>query len=100
MQEILQDAFQLCDGVGACNIVNDLAMPTVFTTAVETHSPAIVQISGKTVRQWGIRLLQQTFQETARRATIPARRHEAVKRDVPTIAAGGMREFGSEGTAP
>ena len=75
MQEILQDAFRLRYGVGAFNIVNDLTMQAVLAAAAETKSPVIIQVSVKTVKQLGARMLQQMFQDLARRVPIPATLH-------------------------
>jgi fructose-bisphosphate aldolase class II len=75
MGEILSDAFRLRYGVGAFNVVNDFTMQAVLAAAVEMRSPVIVQVSVKTVRQLGARLLQQMFQDFARRAPIPAALH-------------------------
>ena len=75
MQEILKDAFQRRHGVGAFNVFNDLTMEAVLAAAAETRSPVIVQVSLKTVRQMGARLLKEMFQEMARRVPVPATLH-------------------------
>ena len=75
MQEILQDAFQHRYGVGAFNIFNDLTMEAVLAAAVETCSPVIVQVSLKTVRQMGPRLIELMFQEMAGRIPVLATLH-------------------------
>jgi ketose-bisphosphate aldolase len=75
MQQILKHAFQKRYGVGAFNIVNDLTMHAVLAAAAETRSPVIVQVSVKTVKQIGARLIQQMFQDMARRVPIPATLH-------------------------
>ncbi len=75
MQEILRDAFQQRYGVGAFNIFNDLTMEAVLAAAAETRSPVIVQVSLKTVRQMGPRLIERMFQEMARRIAVPATLH-------------------------
>src|ERR1035438_10613642 len=75
MQEILRDAFQKRYGVGAFNIVNDLTMDAVLAAAEETRSPVIVQVSVKTVKQMGARLIRIMFAEMARRVSIPATLH-------------------------
>ena len=61
MQDILADAFGRRYGVGAFNIVNDLTMEAVLAAAQETRSPVIVQVSVKTVRQMGARLIRLMF---------------------------------------
>ena len=75
MQEILRDAFIRRYGVGAFNVVNDLTMQAVLAAAAETKSPVIIQVSVKTVKQLGARMIQQMFQDFARRLPIPATLH-------------------------
>ena len=75
MQDILRDAFQKRYGVGAFNIVNDLTMDAVLAAAEEMRSPVIVQVSVKTVKQMGARLIQIMFGEMAGRVSIPATLH-------------------------
>jgi fructose-bisphosphate aldolase class II len=75
MQEILRDAFAKRYGVGAFNIVNDLTMEAVLAAAEETRSPVIVQVSVKTVKVMGARLIRIMFAEMARKVSIPATLH-------------------------
>jgi fructose-bisphosphate aldolase class II len=75
MQEILKDAFAKRYGVGAFNIVNDLTMEAVLAAAAEARSPVIVQVSVKTVKLYGARLIRLMFEEMATRAPIPATLH-------------------------
>ena len=75
MQEILKDAFDSRYGVGAFNIVNDLTMDAVLTAAAETRSPVIVQVSVKTVKVMGARLIRLMFEEMASRVPVPATLH-------------------------
>lgn len=75
MQEILKDAFARRYGVGAFNIVNDLTMDAVLTAAAETRSPVIVQVSVKTVKVMGARLIRLMFEEMASRVPVPATLH-------------------------
>jgi len=75
MQDILKDAFARRYGVGAFNIVNDLTMDAVLAAAAETRSPVIVQVSVKTVRQMGARLISLMFEEMAARVPVPATLH-------------------------
>jgi fructose-bisphosphate aldolase class II len=75
MQEILRDAFQRRYGVGAFNIVNDLTMRAVLAAAEQTRSPVIVQVSVKTVKQMGAKLIQLMFGEMARHLQVPATLH-------------------------
>jgi ketose-bisphosphate aldolase len=75
MQEILKDAFARRYGVGAFNIVNDLTMEAVLAAAAETRSPVIVQVSVKTVKVMGARLIRLMFEEMAARVPVPATLH-------------------------
>jgi ketose-bisphosphate aldolase len=75
MQEILKDAFARRYGVGAFNIVNDLTMEAVLAAAAETRSPVIVQVSVKTVKVMGARLIRLMFEEMASRVPVPATLH-------------------------
>jgi len=75
MQELLKDAFARRYGVGAFNIVNDLTMDAILSAAQETRSPVIVQVSVKTVKQMGARLIRLMFEEMAGRVSIPAALH-------------------------
>jgi len=75
MQELLRDAFAKRYGVGAFNIVNDLTMDAVLSAAQETRSPVIVQVSVKTVKTMGARLIRIMFEEMAGRVSVPATLH-------------------------
>jgi fructose-bisphosphate aldolase class II len=75
MQTILKDAFEKRYGVGAFNIVDGVTMDAVLTAAAETKSPVIVQVSVKTVKIWGAKLLQLMFSEMAARVPVPATLH-------------------------
>src|ERR1700761_8727115 len=75
LREILQPAFAARYGVGAFNIVNDLTMAAVLDAATEVQSPVIIQVSVKTVKMWGPKLLQQMFVEMASHRPIPATLH-------------------------
>jgi fructose-bisphosphate aldolase class II len=75
LKEILQPAFKARYGVGAFNIVNDLTMAAVLDAAVDSESPVIIQVSVKTVKMWGAKMLQQMFAEMASRRPIPATLH-------------------------
>jgi fructose-bisphosphate aldolase class II len=75
MQELLRDAFQRRYGIGAFNIVNDLTMRAVLAAAAQTQSPVIVQVSVKTVKQMGAKLIQLMFGQMARQVAIPAALH-------------------------
>lgn len=75
MQEIMRDAFARRYGVAAFNIVNDLTMDAVLCAAQEARSPVIVQVSVKTVKVMGARLIRLMFEEMAGRVTVPATLH-------------------------
>jgi fructose-bisphosphate aldolase class II len=75
MQQILQHALANRYGVGAFNIVDSITMDAVLGAAVEMRSPVIVQVSVKTVKMMGAKLLQVMFQEMAGRAPVPATLH-------------------------
>lgn len=75
MNEILQPAFRERYGVGAFNIVDDLSMSAVLDAAEQTGSPVIIQISVKTVKVHGAKLLQLMFNEMASHRTVPATLH-------------------------
>jgi len=75
LKEILQPAFEQRYGVGAFNIVDDLTMSAVLDAAVEAKSPVIVQVSVKTVKMWGAKLVRQMFVEMASQRPVPATLH-------------------------
>lgn len=75
MTEILGPAFKQRYGVGAFNIVNDLSMAAVLEAAAQTESPVIIQVSVKTVKMFGAKLLQRMFEEMASHVPIPATLH-------------------------
>ncbi len=75
MNEILQPAFKERYGVAAFNIVNDLTMAAVLDAAAQTNSPVIVQVSVKTVKMFGAKLIQRMFEEMASHVDIPATLH-------------------------
>jgi len=75
MTEILGPAFEKRYGVGAFNIVNDLTMGAVLDAAVQTNSPVIIQVSVKTVKMFGAKLIQKMFEEMASNVPVPATLH-------------------------
>jgi fructose-bisphosphate aldolase class II len=85
LREILQPAFKARYGVGAFNIVNDLTMAAVLDAAVEVKSPVIIQVSVKTVKMWGAKLLQRMFVEMASHRPVPATLHLDHCPDIETI---------------
>jgi ketose-bisphosphate aldolase len=75
MQQILRDAFDKRYGVGAFNIVDWVTMDAVLAAAAETRSPVIVQVSVKTVKVMGAKLIQVMFAEMAGCVSVPATLH-------------------------
>ena len=75
MQQILKHAFDNRYGVGAFNIVDWVTMDAVLSAAAETSSPVIVQVSVKTVKVMGAKLIRVMFEEMASRVPIPATLH-------------------------
>jgi ketose-bisphosphate aldolase len=75
MQQILKHALDNRYGVGAFNIVDSLTMDAVISAAAETKSPVIVQVSVKTVKMMGARLIRVMFEEMANRVSIPTTLH-------------------------
>ena len=75
MPDILRPAFEERYGVGAFNIVNDLSMGAVLDAAAQTNSPVIIQVSVKTVKLFGAKLIQRMFEEMASHVPIPATLH-------------------------
>lgn len=75
MPDILRPAFEERYGVAAFNIVNDLSLSAVLDAAVQTNSPVIIQVSVKTVKLFGAKLIQRMFEEMASHVSIPATLH-------------------------
>jgi len=75
MQEILKRAFAKRYGVAAFNIVNDLTMEATLAAAAELRSPMIIQVSVKTVKVWGAKLIQLIFAEMAQKVPVPVTLH-------------------------
>jgi ketose-bisphosphate aldolase len=75
MPEILGRAFKERYGVAAFNIVDDVTMSGILAAAVEARSPVIIEVSVKTVKMWGAKLIQVMFAEMARNLPIPTTLH-------------------------
>ncbi|MGA1996918.1 MAG: class II fructose-bisphosphate aldolase, partial [Bryobacteraceae bacterium] len=75
MQQILKHAFDRRYGVGAFNIVDWVTMDAVLFAAAETKSPVIVQVSVKTVKVMGAKLIRVMFEEMAGRVPVPTTLH-------------------------
>lgn len=75
LPDILHPAFEQRYGVAAFNIVNDLTMEAVLEAATQAQSPVIIQVSVKTAKQMGAKLIQLMFTEMANQRPIPATLH-------------------------
>ena len=75
MPEILRRASEQRYGVAAFNIVDDVTTDAILSAAVAMKSPVIIQVSVKTVRFWGAKLIQLMFAEMAGRVPIPTTLH-------------------------
>jgi fructose-bisphosphate aldolase class II len=75
MKQILQSAFVGRYGVGAFNIVDEMSMSAVLDAAEQTRSPVIVQVSVKTVKVLGAKLIQRMFDEMTSHHSVPATLH-------------------------
>jgi ketose-bisphosphate aldolase len=75
MPEILGQAFKERYGVAAFNIVDDVTMSGILAAAVEARSPVIIEVSVKTVKMWGAKLIQVMFADMARNLPIPTTLH-------------------------
>lgn len=61
--------------VPAVNIFDDVSLRAVVSAAEEHSSPLIVQVSVKTLRQVGLRLMTEMFRAIASDATVPLALH-------------------------
>jgi fructose-bisphosphate aldolase class II len=75
MRGILNNALEHRYGVAAFNVVNDTSMEAVLAAATELNAPLIVQVSVKTVKVWGAKLIQLMFAEMAKKVPVPATLH-------------------------
>jgi len=75
MKEVLDAAFHNRYGVAAFNIVSESTMSAILDAAMQMRSPVIVQVSVKTVKVMGARLIQLMFAEMASKCAIPATLH-------------------------
>nr|MBF0223045.1 class II fructose-bisphosphate aldolase [Desulfobulbaceae bacterium] len=75
MNDLLKPAFKERYGVAAFNIINDVSMLAVLKAAEELNSPVIIQVSVKTVKYWGAKMIQYMFSEMAKGVSIPATLH-------------------------
>ncbi|MCM3879679.1 MAG: class II fructose-bisphosphate aldolase [Vicinamibacterales bacterium] len=75
LPEIMDRAFRKRYGVAAFNTVDDITMHGVIKAAEQSKSPLIIQISVKTVKFWGAKVVKDMFTEMAGRATVPVTLH-------------------------
>ena len=75
LPEIMGPAFEERYGVAAFNAVDDITMDGLIKAAEESRSPLIVQISVKTVKFWGAKVLKDMFTTLAEPASIPVTLH-------------------------
>lgn len=75
MQQILRHGFENRYGIGAFNIFDYVSMDAVLAAAAQTRSPVIVQVSLKTVKVMGAKLIQRMFAEMAGRVPVPTTLH-------------------------
>ncbi|MBM4091086.1 MAG: class II fructose-bisphosphate aldolase [Planctomycetes bacterium] len=75
MQQMLRHAFDNRYGIGAFNIFDYVSMDSVLAAAAQTKSPVIVQVSVKTVKVMGAKLIQVMFGEMASKVPVPATLH-------------------------
>ena len=75
IQEILDPAFAQRYGVAAINVVDDLTLEAVLSTATELESPLIVQTSLKTVKSIGARPLYSMWRARADDVPVPVSLH-------------------------
>lgn len=61
--------------VPAVNVVDELSLRAVVDAAEETYAPIIVQLSVKTVRSIGLKLLTSMFRNSAAAASVPVALH-------------------------
>ncbi|MDR2896054.1 MAG: class II fructose-bisphosphate aldolase [Propionibacteriaceae bacterium] len=61
--------------VPAVNIVDSVSLRAVVAAAVDAESPAIIQVSVKTLRVMGIESITATFHEAAEKAPVPLAIH-------------------------
>ncbi len=75
MTEILKPAFAQRYGVPAFNMVNDASLAALLAAAEAKRAPVIIQVSVKTVKFWGAKVLGGLFQQMASTASVPTCLH-------------------------
>jgi len=75
LPEIMNPAFESRYGVPAFNAVDDITMDGLIKGAEESRSPLIIQISVKTIKFWGAKVIQEMFSNMAERVSVPVALH-------------------------
>ena len=75
LPEIMNPAFEKRYGVAAFNAVDDITMDGLIKAAEQSRSPLIIQISVKTVKFWGAKVIKDMFTDMAERVSVPATLH-------------------------
>jgi len=75
LPEIMNPAFENRYGVPAFNAFDDITMDGLIKGAEESRSPLIIQISVKTIKFWGAKVIQDMFRNMASRASVPVTLH-------------------------
>ncbi|MFD0866975.1 class II fructose-bisphosphate aldolase [Tessaracoccus lubricantis] len=72
---MLTAASKAAFAVPAVNILDNLSLRAVVAAAEETEAPVIIQVSVKTVRSFGVRLVTEMFREVATSSPAPLSLH-------------------------
>ena len=75
LPEIMNPAFENRYGVPAFNAVDDITMDGLIKAAEESRSPLIIQISVKTIKFWGAKVIKDMFTDMAERVSAPVTLH-------------------------
>ncbi|NEP09199.1 MAG: class II fructose-bisphosphate aldolase [Symploca sp. SIO2C1] len=75
LPEIMNPAFENRYGVPAFNAVDDITMDGLIKGAQESRSPLIIQISVKTIKFWGAKVIKEMFSNMAERVSVPVALH-------------------------
>jgi ketose-bisphosphate aldolase len=72
---VMDPAFENRYGVAAFNAVDDITMDGLIRAAEESRSPLIIQISVKTIKFWGAKVIKDMFATMAGRVSVPVTLH-------------------------
>ncbi|MDJ0706889.1 MAG: class II fructose-bisphosphate aldolase [Leptolyngbyaceae cyanobacterium MO_188.B28] len=75
LPEIMNPAFENRYGVPAFNAVDDITMDGLIKAAEKSRSPLIIQISVKTIKFWGAKVIKDMFTDMAERVSTPVTLH-------------------------